>query len=182
MKLFSSFASSLMMSVFISVIFGSVVLIFMPVRAKAQTDSSRVEVYSFAANYVFHGVKWVPIEVGDEAGHVMGTSECKGLVITAEGEVATCHEVTTFEHTNGNGITEGYFIFIFSDSSEQVLKIEGRDEKDENDKISWNGKYEYVSGSGRFKGIKGNGTFYGGIFPDVNSGYNIISGSYRIDD
>ena len=134
----------------------------------------------FKARLFVRGEEYIPFEVGDELDHVMGVSEYSGLVFTENGEIATCYETSTFEQKNGRSISVGYWIFTFKDSSEMVIRFEGDGPIGKNTNPFWKGSFTYISGTGKYLGIQGSGTYNGEYFPDVNCGYNDLSGTYLL--
>jgi len=105
---------------------------------------------------VYHTLKWDPINVGDEDGHVVGVWECKGIQTNMEGKWFNNGWVDIERGFSDVNVKTGVgSIFIYGevtdkDGDKYYYKGEGKDFK--------SSRWEIVKGTGKFEGIHGGGT------------------------
>jgi hypothetical protein len=110
----------------------------------------------FKCRTVGYTTKFVPIDVGDQDGHVVGVWECKGIQTNMEGKWFNNGWVDIergFSDVNvktGVGSIFFYGEVIDKDGDKYYYKGEGKDFK--------SSRWEIVKGTGKFEGIHGGGT------------------------
>ena len=110
------------------------------------------------AHGVGYNVKWEKIDVGDEAGHMIGIYENKGIAfneITGERTVGRGLGMMDINPKTKLVTTRGYGVSTDKDGDKTVRKVEGKAVG----KGHSEGVWTYVKGTGKYEGIKGGGTF-----------------------
>jgi len=145
------------------------------VSAGAQTKTSGAIHCTQAAD----GPK--PMEVGDEAGHMMGVgkSTCTWStpmdiagVKTKEGT-----SVSFDEMMGGKYSGRGVHVSTMDNGDKIMVKFQGGGMLKDNKLTSDSGTWSYSGGTGKLKGIKGKGTYKGKTNPDGSMDYQ-IEGDY----
>ena len=108
----------------------------------------------------YHGTSvttnWQQMEVGDEEGHVLATSEAKQIYInekTGEKLVSICKNTMDINLKTGQGTLKGYGVSTFPNGDKIVRMHEGKPVG----KGHWKGTYSYIKGTGKYEGVKGKG-------------------------
>ena len=115
----------------------------------------KVKIKAHGANF---NVKWEQIEVGDEAGHIIGIYENKGIAFDETTGGRTLDRGIGMMDINpktGLVTISGYGVFTDKDGDKTVRKIEGKAVGKGHSKGVWT----YVKGTGKHEGIKGGGTW-----------------------
>ncbi len=108
----------------------------------------------------YHGTSvttnWQQMEVGDEEGHVLATSEAKQIYInekTGEKFVSITINNMDINLKTGQGTLKGYGVSTFPNGDKIVRMHEGKPVG----KGHWKGTYSYIKGTGKYEGVKGKG-------------------------
>jgi len=105
-----------------------------------------------------YNVKWEKIDVGDEAGHMIGIYENKGISfdeITGGRMVDRGMGMMDINPKTGLVTIRGYGVTTDKDGDKTVRKYEGKAVG----KGHSEGVWTFVKGTGKHEGIKGGGTF-----------------------
>ncbi len=100
------------------------------------------------------------IQIGEDKGHGIGTSESMGITYHGDGEVSTYVTKATYDWNNTAGKHQGYLLRTFEDGSTATAQYQGRSKLDGNVTI-WSGTWAILSGTGKYEGVKGEGTYQG---------------------
>jgi hypothetical protein len=110
----------------------------------------------FKARGVKYVVKFEPVNVGDEEGHVVGVFEAKGVHNNMQEKKFldgwACHEMGVID-TNlktGSGNAHGYQEIWDQDGDKIFMNWKG---------VSGKGEWSFFKGTGKFEGIRGQGTW-----------------------
>jgi len=110
---------------------------------------------------VWYGVKWEPIDVGDEKGHLIALLEGKGIQTVLEGEsfqdgsVVREMGLADINTETGTGHARGYIEVTDRDGDKYYVSWEGM-------QLSagyWEGGLICGNGAGKYQGINGEGTW-----------------------
>lgn len=106
----------------------------------------------------------------DDADHLVGVAEFRGLAIFDNGEVAVHRYVGWFDMTKGSGEFSGYALWTFDDGSSLRAPYSGsaNDIGPTNFGISAN--VRDITGTGRYEGASGSGTFAGRRLEPIDVG------------
>ena len=111
---------------------------------------------------VKHNVKWNPINVPDEQGHVIGSYEDKGISTNLEGKAfrgGWLDETQGVWESNPKmDIGSGYGYVVGTDRDGDKIYIRWEGKKDKGDPHS-RGTGTIIKGTGKWEGIQGRGTF-----------------------
>ena len=115
----------------------------------------KVKMKAHGAGY---NVKWEKIDVGDEAGHMIGIYENKGIAfneITGERTLDRGLGMMDINPKTKLVTTRGYGVSTDKDGDKMFRKYEGKAVG----KGHSEGVWTYVKGTGKYEGIKGEGTW-----------------------
>ncbi len=97
----------------------------------------------------------------EDADHVVGVAEFRGLAIFDDGEVAVHRYVGSFDMTKGSGTFRGYALWSFEDGSTLRAPYEGTAEDLGPTDFGIKADIGGLTGTGRYEGASGSGTFAG---------------------
>jgi hypothetical protein len=103
-------------------------------------------------------VKWEPLEVGDEEGHVIAITQSKQIYInetTGEKSTSVSIGLMDINPKMGQASGHGYGVSIDKDGSKTFRSWEGKAVG----KDHWQGEWKVVKGTGKNEGITGGGTW-----------------------
>ena len=106
----------------------------------------------------------------DNADHVVGIGEFRGIAIFGDGEVTVHRYDGWFDLTDGTGNFHGYALWQFDDGSEIRASYEGSARRFGADLIGVEAKFHDFSGTGRFAGVTGIGDFSGRRLEPIDKG------------
>jgi len=117
----------------------------------------------FKTRTVNYTVKWEPIEVGDEEGHVVGLAEYKGIVSNMEGKsfgdgwVVRAVSLSDMNAKTETGSGLGYVEASDRDGEKCYFRSDYKRAKEK----PWQteGKLTALRGTGKYEGIKGGATW-----------------------
>ena len=115
----------------------------------------------FKVRTVKQSVKWEPIEVGDQEGHIIAVGEAKGISTNLEGKwfadgwVQHWVGLSDINPKAGLVVVQGYEQRTAPDGSKVCYRYEGKQIR----KDYLEGTYSMLSGTGKFEGIRGKGTW-----------------------
>jgi len=117
---------------------------------------------------ILHQTQVKEIKAKDKPGHILLTSENKGLAIFENEELATYHVWVLWDGVENDstfqGSGYGYIVMKFEDKSTIIWKLKGSNTVIHNEKTfsyQEKGTLEITNGTGRFKGIQGKGSYTG---------------------
>ena len=109
------------------------------------------------------------IQIGEDKGHGIGTSETMGITVHGDGEVSTYVIKGTYDWNNTAGKSQGYVLRTFEDGSTYTGQYQGQSKLDGKVTV-WSGTWAYLSGTGKYEGVKGEGTYQGRRYGNGMSG------------
>jgi hypothetical protein len=141
-------------------IIGMMALIAFGVGIVLVGDAVAGEKFKGKGRNVYHDLKFVPINVGDEDGHVVAVWEGKYIQTNLEGNLLgdglpgheTCLIDLNPKTAVGSLVCYGYT--TDRDGDKMFYKAEGKYLK----RGGWESRSEYYKGTGKFEGIRGKGT------------------------
>ncbi|WP_419909454.1 hypothetical protein [Hoeflea sp.] len=106
----------------------------------------------------------------DNASHVVGIAEFRGLAIFEGGEVAVHRYDGWFDLVDGSGKFHGYALWTFPDGSELRAPYSGAAMATSDGGVTVEATFEGFTGSGRFAGVHGDGGFSGRRLDAIDKG------------
>lgn len=120
--------------------------------------ASAAETIKFRSQHVLFVTKFDSIEMPDQAGHIIGMFQAKGVGLRRSGPQEPSYRIEAWGtgdyRKDGTGKDRGYARFIFSDGSTFDEDWAGTGAAGRNI-----GSATYYNGTGRFKGLKGGSKF-----------------------
>ena len=100
------------------------------------------------------------IQIGEDKGHGIGTTESMGITHHGDGEVSTYVSKGTYDWNNTAGKSQGYLLTTFEDGSTATAQWQGQSKLDGKVTV-WSGTWAYLGGTGKYEGVKGEGIYQG---------------------
>ena len=129
--------------------------------------SNAVAGEKFKGRTVKHNVKWEPINVPDEEGHVIAVYEHKGIGTNMEGKTFGDGTVSwetgllDMNFKTGLGSGHGYGVVTDRDGDKYFFTWKGKRVRGEKGWTGyWISQWTIVKGTGKYEGIQGKGTSY----------------------
>ncbi|WP_136659835.1 hypothetical protein [Nitratireductor sp. XY-223] len=130
----------------------------------------RAETLSLDYQAVMHVRSSTAVPVLDDAAHLVGIAEFRGLAIFADGTVAVHRYDGWFDLEEGSGKFHGYALWTFSDGSELRAPYSGAATATGDGGVAVEATFEGFTGSGRFAEATGTGEFSGRRLDAIDKG------------
>jgi hypothetical protein len=162
-----------------SKIVGMMVLIAFAMGIFLVGDAVAGEKHQFRA--VMHGVKWNPVNVPDEEGHVIGSFESQGISTNLGGKAFwhgwLYHVVGLTDVNSKMGVASsyGYSVATDPDGDKIYTKWEGKKVKGD---PRGRGTSTIIKGTGKWEGTQGRATY---VTTDVAPGESYTDGEWDIE-
>lgn len=126
--------------------------------AAAAQEAAAGETVKFKSQHILLVSKFDSIEMPDQAGHIIGMFQAKGVGVRRSGPAEPPYKIEAWGtgdyRKDGTGKDRGYARFIFADGSTYDEDWAGTGSNGHDI-----GTATYYNGTGRFKGMKGGSKF-----------------------